>query len=306
MTQAPARERRAVAVRGIVQGVEFRPFIYALALRHGLAGSVCNDAEGVRIDVEGAPDALEIFLRGIKAEAPPLAVVEAVSWRPLAARGERGFRIEESRAGAQRRALISPDVATCAECLAELFDPADRRYRYPFTNCGPRFTITRAVPYDRAVITMAAFTTCAACQREYDNPLDRRFHAQPNACPVCGPRVQLLDRTGRALDTGREDGTKDPLRGPRGCCATGPSWPSRAWAAITWPATPSTRQRSARCAAARCARISPLRWGPSGAGGSWRAASRGASPGGGATWSMRPYPAARPPFGSPGAWRWRA
>jgi len=214
MTQAPARERRAVAVRGIVQGVGFRPFVYALALRHGLAGSVCNDAEGVQIDVEGAPDALDVFLQGIKAEAPPLAVVEAVSWQPLAARGERGFRIEESRAGAQRRALISPDVATCAECLTELFDPADRRYRYPFTNCtncGPRFTITRAVPYDRAMTTMAGFTMCAACQREYDNPLDRRFHAQPNACPICGPRVQLLDGTGRALDTGQDDGTEDPI-----------------------------------------------------------------------------------------------
>jgi len=214
MTQAPARERRAVAVRGIVQGVGFRPFVYALALRHGLAGSVCNDAEGVQIDVEGAPDALDVFLQGIKAEAPPLAVVEAVSWQPLAARGERGFRIEESRAAAQRRALISPDVATCAECLTELFEPADRRYRYPFTNCtncGPRFTITRAVPYDRAMTTMAGFTMCAACQREYDNPLDRRFHAQPNACPICGPRVQLLDGTGRALDTGQDDGTEDPI-----------------------------------------------------------------------------------------------
>jgi hydrogenase maturation protein HypF len=208
MTQAPARERRAVDVRGIVQGVGFRPFIYALALRHGLAGSVRNDAEGVRIDVEGAPDALDLFVRGIREEAPPLAVVEAVSWQPLAARGERGFRIEESRAGAQRRALISPDVATCAECLAEVFDPADRRYRYPFTNCtncGPRFTITRAVPYDRAMTTMAGFTMCAACQREYVNPLDRRFHAQPNACPACGPRARLLDRSGQEILAGAAD-----------------------------------------------------------------------------------------------------
>jgi hydrogenase maturation protein HypF len=202
MTQAPARERRGVAVRGIVQGVGFRPFIYSLARRHGLVGFVRNDAEGVHIEVEGAPEALDLFVRGIMEEAPPLAVVETVSSWPLAVQGAQAFRIEESREGAQRRALVSPDVATCAACLRELFDPADRRYRYPFincSNCGPRFTITRAVPYDRAMTTMAGFRMCPACQREYDDPADRRFHAQPNACPLCGPHVRLLDRSGRRL-----------------------------------------------------------------------------------------------------------
>src|SRR5919204_5192651 len=172
MTQAPAHERRAVAVRGIVQGVGFRPFIYSLAQRHGLAGFVRNDAEGVHIEVEGPPEALDLFVRGIVDEAPPLAVVEAVSAWPLAVQGERAFRIEESREGAQRRALISPDVATCADCLRELFDPADRRYRYPFINCshcGPRFTIIEAMPYDRPLTTMRRFEMCGACRREYED-----------------------------------------------------------------------------------------------------------------------------------------
>lgn len=169
--KAPTRERREISVRGIVQGVGFRPFVYALARQHGLTGLVRNDTEGVYIEVEGAPEELERFLREIEQEAPPLAVVEAVAWRPLAVLGEREFRIEESREGLQRRALISPDVATCEDCLAELLDPMDRRYRYPFTNCtncGPRFTITRSVPYDRAITTMAHFGMCPECQGEYD------------------------------------------------------------------------------------------------------------------------------------------
>src|SRR5918998_1984677 len=133
--RAPTQERREISVRGIVQGVGFRPFIYALAQRHGLTGLVRNDAEGVYIEAEGSPEGLEVFLRGIKESAPPLAVVESVEWHTLAVLNEREFRIEESREGAQRRALISPDVATCEDCLEELFDPTDRRYRYPFTNC---------------------------------------------------------------------------------------------------------------------------------------------------------------------------
>jgi hydrogenase maturation protein HypF len=206
--RAPIQERWEVSVRGIVQGVGFRPFVYALALRHGLAGLVRNDAEGVHVEVEGDAERLDLFLRGIEEEAPPLAVVEAVSWRPLAALGERGFRIEESREGSRRRALISPDVATCEECLREVFDPGDRRYRYPFTNCtncGPRFTITRAVPYDRDTTTMSRFEMCPECRREYDDPTDRRFHAQPNACPTCGPRVRLLDKFGHRLHAKPDD-----------------------------------------------------------------------------------------------------
>jgi hydrogenase maturation protein HypF len=206
--RAPTRERREISVRGIVQGVGFRPFIYALAQQYGLTGLVRNDAEGVHIEAEGPPEELELFLQGIREKAPPLAVVETVSWRPLAVLRERDFRIEESREGVRRRALISPDVATCAECVAELFDPADRRYRYPFTNCtncGPRFTITRSVPYDRAMTTMAHFEMCPKCRREYEDPSDRRFHAQPNACPVCGPQVRLLDRFGHEVRGKPED-----------------------------------------------------------------------------------------------------
>jgi hydrogenase maturation protein HypF len=206
--RAPTQERREISVRGIVQGVGFRPFIYALARRRGIAGLVRNDAEGVYIEAEGPTEELDLFLRGIEEEAPPLAMVEGVSWKPLVVLRDRTFRIEESREGVRRRALISPDVATCGECLAEIFDPTDRRHRYPFTNCtncGPRFTITRSVPYDRAMTTMAHFEMCPECQHEYDDPSDRRFHAQPNACPVCGPRMRLLDRFGHELHGKHED-----------------------------------------------------------------------------------------------------
>src|ERR687889_540843 len=200
--RAPTQERWEISVRGIVQGVGFRPFIYTLARRHGLAGLVRNDAEGVHIEAEGPTEELDLFLRGIEEEAPPLAVVEGVSWKPLVVLRDRTFRIEESREGVRRRALISPDVATCGECLAEIFDPTDRRHRYPFancTNCGPRFTITRSVPYDRAMTTMTHFEMCPKCRWEYDDPSNRRFHAQPNACPVCGPQVSLLDRFGHQV-----------------------------------------------------------------------------------------------------------
>ncbi|HET9965002.1 MAG TPA: carbamoyltransferase HypF [Rubrobacter sp.] len=208
--KAPVRERRGVTVRGIVQGVGFRPFVYALARRHGLSGMVRNDAEGVSIEVEGAPEELERFVRVLEEDPPPLATVESVFWQPLATLGDVEFRIEESREGLRRQALVSPDVATCDDCLAELLDLTDRRYRYPFTNCtncGPRFTITRTVPYDRATTTMSRFTMCPDCRREYEDPADRRFHAQPNACPVCGPQVRLLDRFGHEL----YDGPDDPI-----------------------------------------------------------------------------------------------
>jgi len=217
--KAPARERREVSVRGIVQGVGFRPFVYALTRKHGLAGTVRNDAEGVHIEVEGALEELELFLRGIEDDAPPLAVVESVGWRPLAALGEETFRIEESADGLHRHALVSPDVATCEECVSEIFDPSDRRHRYPFTNCtncGPRFTITRSVPYDRATTTMARFTMCLDCRREYDDPSDLRFHAQPNACPVCGPRVRLLDKFGHEMGGKPQDPIEHAARTLRG------------------------------------------------------------------------------------------
>lgn len=177
MRTPTTRERREVSVRGIVQGVGFRPFVYALARRHGLSGLVRNDAEGVCIEVEGTREDLERFVYALgEEEVPPLAEVESVGWEPVAAIGERGFRIEASREGdrwRRRQALVSPDTATCEECLAELHDPADRRYRYPFincTNCGPRFTITISVPYDRATTTMSGFEMCPECQSEYDDP----------------------------------------------------------------------------------------------------------------------------------------
>lgn len=219
--KAPARERREISVRGIVQGVGFRPFVYALAKRHGLCGLVRNDADGVHVEVEGAPEELDRFVQQVSAEAPPLAGIETMDWRPLATLEERDFRIEESREGAQRRALVSPDVATCEQCLEELLDPTDRRYRYPFincTNCGPRFTITRSVPYDRPATTMAGFTMCPDCQAEYDDPADRRFHAQPNACVVCGPGVRFLDRSGRELRGDTDDPIVRAARALRGGC----------------------------------------------------------------------------------------
>jgi hydrogenase maturation protein HypF len=198
-----ALTRARVRVEGIVQGVGFRPFVHALAGRLDLAGLVGNDATGVFVEVEGAADAVERFLEALAREAPPLAVIERVTATPLAPTGGRGFTIAPSQAGGERQALVSPDTATCADCLAELADPADRRHRYPFincTNCGPRFTIVRDVPYDRPATTMAGFAMCADCAREYHDPGDRRFHAQPVCCPACGPALRLVDRQGREAD----------------------------------------------------------------------------------------------------------
>jgi hydrogenase maturation protein HypF len=173
----------------VVQGVGFRPYVHGLATELGLSGFVLNDSLGVVVEVEGA--AVERFLSRLRDEAPPLASIDALTYEPVPEVGETGFAIRESLRG-RPDAAIAPDTATCAGCLAELFDPADRRYRYPFincTNCGPRFTIVTGVPYDRPNTTMTGFAMCPACQAEYDDPADRRFHAQPNACPECGPRV---------------------------------------------------------------------------------------------------------------------
>jgi hydrogenase maturation protein HypF len=163
----------------------------------------------VFVEVEGSAETVERFLEALAAEAPPLAVIERVTATPLAPTGVRGFAIAPSEAGGERQALVSPDTATCDDCLRELADPADRRYRYPFvncTNCGPRFTIVRDVPYDRPATTMAGFAMCADCAREYHDPADRRFHAQPVCCPACGPALALLDRDGGAA-------AGDPLAG---------------------------------------------------------------------------------------------
>jgi hydrogenase maturation protein HypF len=198
-------ERRRFRVRGVVQGVGFRPFVYGLAARHGLSGFVLNDGEGVIAEAEGPPAALDAFAAALAAEAPPLARVESVTAEPLPSVGEAGFTIAASL-GAGGAAAIPPDVATCADCLRELFDPGDRRYRYPFLNCtqcGPRFTIVRSVPYDRASTTMAGFAMCAECRAEYEDPGDRRFHAEPTACPACGPRLSMpLEAAVRLLREG--------------------------------------------------------------------------------------------------------
>jgi hydrogenase maturation protein HypF len=193
------RIRTLVQVEGVVQGVGFRPFVYSLATRLGLAGHVGNDAAGVFIEIEGPPRRVLDFLTSLDHDAPPLARIEAVRTTALEPSGGAGFAIASSDPGGRRQALVSADSATCADCLAELADPADRRFGYPFincTNCGPRFTIVRDVPYDRPLTTMAGFGLCAGCAAEYSDPADRRFHAQPVCCPACGPRLRLLDAFG--------------------------------------------------------------------------------------------------------------
>jgi hydrogenase maturation protein HypF len=192
---------RRIVVEGVVQGVGFRPFIYALATRRRLAGWVRNTASGVEIEVEGPPDALEAFLGDLRGERPPLAHIERLREADVLPQGRDAFEIETSIDGDGYQP-VSPDVATCPACLREIMDPRDRRSGYPFTNCtdcGPRFTIIRAVPYDRPNTTMAAFIMCSRCRAEYEDPRDRRFHAQPNACPDCGPRLSLSDASGDPL-----------------------------------------------------------------------------------------------------------
>ena len=189
-------------VEGVVQGVGFRPYVHGLAGRLGLSGRVGNDTAGVFVEVEGAEQTVTEFLAVLPMQAPPLAVIEQVRTSPLVPTGEPGFHIVASNAGGRRDTLISADSATCADCLRELADPTDRRYDYPFincTNCGPRFTIVRDVPYDRPFTTMAPFEMCNDCAAEYHNPADRRFHAQPVCCPACGPRLRLLDADGTEL-----------------------------------------------------------------------------------------------------------
>jgi hydrogenase maturation protein HypF len=196
------RVRTAVRVEGIVQGVGFRPFVYALATSLGLGGLVGNDVDGVFAEVEGPPAAVETFLHSLSREAPPLARIERITTTAMRPDGTASFSIAPSEPGRERRALVSADTATCADCLAEMNDPGDRRFGYPFincTNCGPRFTIVRDVPYDRPLTTMAGFVMCDRCAAEYHDPADRRFHAQPTCCPACGPALALLDPAGAEL-----------------------------------------------------------------------------------------------------------
>ena len=199
--------RRQIEVSGIVQGVGFRPYVYRLATEHHLVGTIRNTPSGVTIEIQGEPEAVGNFISRLPPEAPPLARITDMLTRELPCNGDREFRIVESRAHDAVRTLISPDIATCEDCLREMFDPQDRRYHYPFincTNCGPRFTIIRDIPYDRPHTSMSAFKMCAACQAEYDDPRNRRFHAQPNACWDCGPALQWW-KSGRRLES------RDPI-----------------------------------------------------------------------------------------------
>ncbi|MGQ9674083.1 MAG: carbamoyltransferase HypF [Chloroflexota bacterium] len=206
--------RARIVVRGIVQGVGFRPFIHHIAHEHLLNGWVLNSTEGVVIEVEGPERNIQPFVNDISAKAPPLALIERVETTMLPPVGYQSFVIETSQSNNGGFVLVSPDICTCQDCQRELFDPADRRFRYPFTNCtncGPRFTIIQDIPYDRPKTTMKNFTMCPRCEAEYHDPANRRFHAQPNACPECGPQVWLeaspstgrtspsIGSTGRAL-----------------------------------------------------------------------------------------------------------
>jgi hydrogenase maturation protein HypF len=204
MANSENLSRKRLLVTGVVQGVGFRPFVYRLAKLHRLAGWVCNTSTCVEIEVEGPPASLDAFLEQLRRDAPDLAQVDAVEAQEAKPAGQAGFAILESRRLAATQALIPADVSTCDHCFAEVADPRDRRYGYPFTNCtncGPRFTIIRRVPYDRPHTTMAVFEMCPQCRAEYENPEDRRFHAEPTACPACGPRVWLEEATdgGRRL-----------------------------------------------------------------------------------------------------------
>ncbi len=196
--------RRAVGVCGVVQGVGFRPFVYRLATEENLVGFIGNDTDGVTIEIEGPSASLDSFLIRLRSEAPPLARIDSVAVRELEPIGETGFRIVASEVLGRVSTGIPADAATCPDCLCELLSSADRRYRYPFlncTNCGPRYTITRRIPYDRPQTSMARFKMCAACQAEYDDPANRRFHAQPNACWDCGPQLSLVSADGLPIPT---------------------------------------------------------------------------------------------------------
>ena len=197
-------KRKRYVVQGTVQGIGFRPFVYRLAARHGMVGFVANDSVGAEIQIQGRDEALDLFENDFDRELPPLAVVKDIQISDVAViEGEKTFGIRASRSASDKLAFITPDAHVCKDCLQELYDPNDRRYLYPFincTNCGPRFTIIKSVPYDRPYTTMARFPLCNACEREYVDPLDRRFHAQPVACPDCGPKVWLADEKGMDLN----------------------------------------------------------------------------------------------------------
>ena len=241
--------RLKITVRGAVQGVGFRPFVFRLAEELKLAGWVNNSPQGVFIEAEGPRAVLEKFLLRLETEKPVHSFIQSLESSWLDAVEFKSFEIRASETGGGKTALVLPDIATCPDCLREIFDPANRRHRYPFTNCtncGPRFSIIESLPYDRANTSMKAFAMCPQCQAEYDDPRDRRFHAQPNACPVCGPRLELWDsgagilpassvlkRTGRmpvpqqSVDTSARSKMPTPCSPPPPPFAPGKSPPSK-------------------------------------------------------------------------------
>ena len=203
MVQTKVIRLARVSVRGVVQGVGFRPFVYRLAHHHNLKGWVCNTSGSVEIEVEGDEEGLENFIIDLKTKTPPMARIESVEAVFYPPNGYAEFQIRESLSQEGKYQLVSPDIATCEDCKQEILCPGDRRFHYPFTNCtncGPRFTIIKDIPYDRPKTTMHQFKMCPECQREYDNPLDRRFHAQPNACPQCGPGLELVNSKGKTVE----------------------------------------------------------------------------------------------------------
>jgi hydrogenase maturation protein HypF len=192
--------RMNLKIRGTVQGVGFRPFVYRLATQMGLSGWVCNSTEGVQIELEGRREKLSLFVERLKSGKPPLSTIDDLQTSLLEPVGHAGFTVRESDADGEKTAFVLPDIATCPDCLKEIFDSKNRRYRYPFTNCtncGPRYSIVESLPYDRRNTTMKIFGMCDECRAEYEDPSNRRFHAQPNACPKCGPHLELRDTAGK-------------------------------------------------------------------------------------------------------------
>ena len=246
-----------IHINGIVQGVGFRPFVYNLATSLALKGWVRNSASGVDILVSGDRPTLDSFIQKLQEQAPPLSQIDTfeVDWQPTPDFSQFEIIPSQDQAGAFQP--ISPDVSICPDCLRELFDPSDKRYRYPFincTNCGPRFTIIKGIPYDRPLTTMAPFEMCDYCREEYEDPANRRFHAQPVACPDCGPHIWLESDDGISPRNTLKKRCSRPAR----CSKRARSWPSKVWVASTLPAMPAIRRPSVYCGNANCALTSPL------------------------------------------------
>lgn len=261
--QEPAHSAAEITVEGIVQGVGFRPFIWKLARSLALAGSVRNNPDGVRICLEGHPARIEEFLSRLANEPPPLARISATRVTAAVPRGLQGFEIQTSTAGGDFSTRVMPDVALCDDCRAELLDPGDRRYRYPFincTNCGPRFSIIQGLPYDRAATSMAGFQMCPDCAAEYADPADRRYHAQPIACPACGPQMTALLPDGSAIKGPWERAWEDAIRKGRVVAVKGVGGFHLACNALDEQATGLLRRRKHREAKPFALMIADLDW----------------------------------------------